>query len=269
MNCVGCAEIITSEICEKCINDKNITIADYILKTKCKFTEKDLITNNFHKYKINVGYFDITKYLISEVIVLGEGLTKNFPDNHKKRKAFLKYKAEIEQYKLDQVEIEKQRIVLTDNVYSILEKYNIQNIDLIKKFIKEKVNQYLKIEHLDIFISAIEIAYIANKYYLIEEELKQKKEKKFNDLIYKYKLEFDQEMFIMYMNDKISIYNIEVKYKEQSKINSRKRKLKAFIKSLENTELIKLCEYNKEIKLYIKNGGSYDKIKKIIIELDN
>ena len=71
MKCVSCEEIIYSKICEECFNDKNITIAQYLVKSKCKFTEKDFRVNKFHPYiqPTNIGYFEEIKYLISSQII--------------------------------------------------------------------------------------------------------------------------------------------------------------------------------------------------------
>ena len=93
MSCYNCKKDNNDSyhpICINCQFNPAVMISKSDAKRKFKLSDCDLEKSDLFCISFETIYYSGTKYLISDIINLSAELTKNLPNNDKKRQAYLK-----------------------------------------------------------------------------------------------------------------------------------------------------------------------------------
>src|SRR3989304_5689687 len=112
--CKVCQKLISKyyKLCDTCTFDPLVTISYSDTKRKFGLTDLDIYSTNLFTIKFSTTLYDGTKYLVSEIIELGEKVVKDLDPSNKKRIKFLKYKEQINNLKVERQDMVNRRNIL-------------------------------------------------------------------------------------------------------------------------------------------------------------
>lgn len=160
-NCYICNVPIKSywKLCSSCNFDPEIMISTTEVKKRYKLTDDDLDNENLFFITFEVYHTTGTKYVAKEIHKLAKKITAKLPDNDKRKIAFLKQEAKMNEIKEQSRQRKERYKSLVETVNSLVTKLDEQKYltSEVNAYILELINGHVDDPNIRIFETSIKI----------------------------------------------------------------------------------------------------------------
>jgi len=267
MECINCkvslSKMCYNEICVKCRFDNTVMISKTDIIQHYKLSQSDLDKAKLFYVEFTIHNNIGRRYLRSDIHNLAQKLSADLPNNDVRKTAFQNMIDEVNKTKC--MKIKKDNIMV--NVTFLLQKYDIQNINIdLKNIIEQFVNKQLSDDILSETLLCINICDkiwdFLNRKKLLDKKIEQHYGQYYVNFIQSNK-EYNNHVLSLNMSLDSCFYNIKSIIEKHILVAKRKTIIDEFIKKHYNEQYIiqltQECEYQK----FIDCGGDINVIKKV------